>query len=207
MLLNSFRLKRVPAAATHQFRLPFPVSPGVRFAQLGAGPMFGGIKPFQAERRIELEAYRPQVIVGRAKDLQTLAEQVELCVLDLSSVDHAIVVVTECGTAPVSDVARVVLWQTFGVPVFEVFTGLDYSVLAAECELHEGWHLEPDVRLNMLQGELVLDARGNAGLRTGLSGRIDAEPCPCGRTTPRVMSVRPAMVGTGSSRARLAAIA
>ena len=201
----SSRLRRVTPDAPKGFRLPFPVTPKVRFAQLGVGPMFEGIKQFRAERWVELEGFRPQVIVGRATDLQSIAEQVELGMLDLSSVDHALIVVTQCGLEPLTDVARVVLWQTFGVPVFEIFTSLDYTVLASECELHEGWHLEADVQLDFLQGELVLNAHGNSGLRTGMTGRIDEEPCPCGRSTPRVMNVRPATIG--NTRPGLAAIA
>jgi phenylacetate-coenzyme A ligase PaaK-like adenylate-forming protein len=167
--------------------------------------MFAGIKPFRTGRWVEMEGFRPHVIVGRATDLMSLAEHVELGMLDLSSVDHALIVVTKCGLEPVTDVARVVLWQTFGVPVFEIFTGPDYTVLASECELHEGWHLEADVQLDFLQGELVLNARGNTGLRTGMAGRIDEEPCPCGRSTPRVMNVRRAIAG--NIRPGLAAIA
>jgi phenylacetate-coenzyme A ligase PaaK-like adenylate-forming protein len=200
-------LRRLRPQTETQFKLPFPAPPNLRIAQLGDGPAFAGVQPFVAERRIELEAYRPQVIVGRAKDMQMVAEMVELRMLDLSSMDHATVVITECGDEPLSDVARVVLWQTFGVPVFEIFTGRDFSVLAAECELHEGWHLEEDVEFDLVHGQLVLDAPGNTGLQTGLLGRIDYEPCPCGRPAPRLMNIRPARKMPQSSSVRLAATA
>jgi hypothetical protein len=86
-------------------------------------------------------------------------------------------------------VTRVVLWQAFGVPVFEIFTGLDNAILGYECELHEGWHLAPNVDMAETNGELTVEAPGVSPLRTALSGFITNDKCPCGREGPRLLDV------------------
>lgn len=172
--------------------LPFPIHPQIRMAQLSqSAPAFGVLKPFRPESALELEGFRPNIIVGTVRELRQLAEQIDLGILDLSSLDHAVIVLTHCGQAPVSDVTRVILWQAFGVPVFEIFTGLDDAILGFECELHEGWHLAPKVSMTEFQGELLLRAEGVTGLRTALSGILTDDECPCGRGGPRLLDVEP----------------
>jgi phenylacetate-coenzyme A ligase PaaK-like adenylate-forming protein len=138
---------------------------------------------------VELEGYRPRVLIGRPAELQRLAEHVELGMLDLACVDHAIVVLTHYGAKPITDVLRVTLWQRFGVPIYELYLGPDNSLLASECAAHEGWHLEPGTQFGVLNDELILDSEGNFGLRTGLTGSLESTPCPCGRTSARLMDV------------------
>ncbi|HMF79337.1 MAG TPA: hypothetical protein VK604_26995 [Bryobacteraceae bacterium] len=184
--MNSLRLQ---AVAEKRIVLPFPADPKVRIAQLTETPPFESVETFVPERWLELESYRPQVILGYAADLQRLAEQVDLGMVDLTCVNHAIVVLTPCGSRPLSDVLRVMLWQSFGVPVFELYVGPDHRLLAFECEAHDGWHLEPRVEIKAVETELILDSPGNRGLRTGLVGRVAEEACPCGRETPRLMDV------------------
>lgn len=172
-------------------RLPFPVSPKLNCAQLGHAPLFEGVEPFKPHRWLELGNYGPHIVIGSAADLQRLAEQVELGIVDLESVDHAMVVLTNYGANPISDVLRVTLWQTFGVPVYELYIGPDNTLVASECEAHEGWHIEPEVRFGLLGGELILDSPGNFGLRTGLTGSFEDVPCPCGRPTVRLLDIEP----------------
>jgi hypothetical protein len=189
--MTKFNINLLRFQPTQQKRilLPFPADPKVRIAQLTETPRFSGVEAFVPERWLELETFRPRVVVGYAGDLQRLAERMDLGIVDLACVDHAVVVLTACGSKPLSDVVRVVLWQSFGVPVFELFVGPDKSLLAFECEAHEGWHLEPGVKLGAFEEELILDSPGNYGLRTGLRGRVLAETCPCGRETPRLMDI------------------
>ena len=183
-----YRILQTAAAV----KLPFPIHPQIRLAQLcHSAPAFGVLKAFRPESTIDLQGFRPNMLIGTPRELQNLAEQVELGTADLSSVDHAVIALTRCGQPPISDVARVVLWQTFGVPVYELFTGLDNSVLAYECELHEGWHLAPKVGFSELNGELMLDAPGVAGLHTALSGFVTNDKCPCGRPGSRLMNMEP----------------
>lgn len=181
---------------THQtasaVKLPFPVHPKMRLAQLcHSAPAFAGLKPFRPESVIDIQGYRPNMLLGTARDLQELAEQVELGTVDLASVDHAVIALTRCGQPPISDVTRVVLWQNFGVPVYEIFVGLDNSILGYECELHEGWHLAPKISFAELNGELMLQAPGVATLQTAVSGFVTNDKCPCGRAGSRLLNVEP----------------
>jgi hypothetical protein len=185
----NFPPSRLRPTGPKRILLPFPADPKVRIAQLTESPRFAGVESFIPERWLELESFRPRVVIGAAVDLKRLAEQVDLGIVDLACVDHAVVVLTACGSKPLSDVLRVVLWQSFGVPVFELFVGPDKTLLAFECEAHEGWHLEPGVELGAFGEELILDSPGNYGLRTGLSGRLLKETCPCGREAPRLMDI------------------
>jgi hypothetical protein len=187
------RIRQFRTIQSHcSLSLPFPVHPLMRLAQLcDSAPTFGLLKPFRAASTIDLQGYRPNMISGASDQLQQLAEQVQLGTVDLCSVDHAIIALTRVGQAPISDVARVVLWQTFGVPVCEIFVGLDNGILGYECELHEGWHLTPNVSFTGLNGELMLDAPGVTGLHTALSGLLTRDQCPCGRPGRRLLNIQP----------------
>ncbi|HEY6990681.1 MAG TPA: hypothetical protein VH369_19955 [Bryobacteraceae bacterium] len=177
-----------PAAAV-SVKLPFPASPELRLAQLSPGPRFDSVTPFTPERWFELEAYRPRALAGETADLERLLEQVQFGMLDLASIDRAVLVLTRYRGRPMSDVSRVTLWQGFGVPTFELYLGPDNSLLAAECEAHEGWHLAPGAECWDNDGELILDGPGNYGLRTGLTATLEEAACPCGRTTPRLVNI------------------
>jgi hypothetical protein len=175
--------------AAGRVKLPFPASANLRLARLSPGPRFDAVVPFMPERWFELEAYRPRVLVGEAADLESLLEQVQLGMVDLACVDRGLIVLTRYRARPLSDVFRVSLWQGFAVPIFELYLGPDNSLLAAECEVHEGWHLEPGIECWGHEGELILDSAGNYGLRTGLTADMETAPCPCGRTTPRLVNI------------------
>ena len=184
------RFRTIQTASS--INLPFPHHPQMRLAQLGENaPKFGMLQPFLPESALHLQSFRPNMLVGSAADLQSLAEMVDLGTVDLASVDHAVIALTRCGEPPISDVARVVLWQTFGVPVYEIFTGLDNAILGYECELHEGWHLAPKVSFSESDGELMLDAAGVTGLHTAISGFITNDKCPCGRDGSRLLDMQP----------------
>jgi hypothetical protein len=183
LLLRRRRLQRVPAPAK------------LRTAQITPGARFDS-QYFPSERWHELEQYRPEMLVGSAADLHWLAEKARMAGMQLNSVNHAIFVLTALGDIPAADTLRVVLWQAFGVPVHELFVGADGTVLAGECEAHEGWHVESGCRFYFLMGEeLVADSRHIKGIRTGLSGTLETQPCSCGRPSTRITDVklRPAM--------------
>jgi hypothetical protein len=183
LVLQRRRLQRVPAPAK------------LRTAQITTGGRFDS-QYFPSERWHELEQYRPEMLVGSAADLRWLAEKARMAGMQLNSVNHAIFVLTALGDIPATDTLRVVLWQAFGVPVYELFVGADGTVLAGECEAHEGWHVESGCRFYFLRGEeLVADSRHIKGIRTGLSGTLETQPCSCGRPSTRITDVklRPAM--------------
>jgi hypothetical protein len=134
--------------------------------------------------------FAPNVVVGSAAELRRLAERAVSMSLDTSSIDRALVVTTYYGSKPLTDLLRVILWQAFGVPMFELYLGLDNGLLCAECDAHEGWHLAPGIGCSPLDdGEMVLSGGGNNGLRTGFTASLDPNPCPCGRPSPRLLEI------------------
>jgi phenylacetate-coenzyme A ligase PaaK-like adenylate-forming protein len=189
MMGLSVNIRRFRSQGAFRRKLPRFTVANLRIVQIGSRAYFEGVKVFQPGEWRDIEAYRPRVIAGTAAHLQELAERVELGVIELASVDHAIFVLTGCGDEPVRDVLRVVLWQTFGVPVYELFLGSGGVLAASECETHEGWHVEPGAAFSLLGGELVFDGFGQKRMRTGLSGTIEIEPCACGRAGMRLMNV------------------
>jgi hypothetical protein len=182
-------VRRFRSQGTGRRKLPFFSPANLRIAQLGKRADFDSVRVFRAGEWTRIEAYRPRVLAGTAADLQALAERVELKVIELSSVDHAVFVLTSCGAEPLDDVLRVVLWQTLGVPVYELFLSPSGALAATECEAHEGWHIEPGAHFSLVNKELVLDGLGGKRVRTGLSAWIEHEPCACGREGARLLNV------------------
>ncbi len=201
----SMELRQLAPQRLLRRRLPFPATPSLRAGQVTTTSTFDGVVPFGRDRWEELETFRPRILVGPSADLQAVAEQMAQGWLELSSVDHAVFVLTRSGERPLNDVARVVLWQAFGVPVYEVFLGPAGTLLAAECEAHEGWHVEPNAKFFCLHDELLCESRGGTRIRTGLRGRITTELCPCGRAGGRIVDVD--SVESDSAVHRLAATA
>lgn len=190
-------VRRLSAPSLGRRRLPLVSASNLRVAQIAHSASFEGVRAFPSEEWVLLEEYRPRILVGDTADLHQLAQRVKSSLIDLSSVDHAVFALTYGGAEPLSDVMRVVLWQAFGVPVYELFIGRG-GILAAECETHEGWHVEPGAAFRMDDGELLFDGFGARAVRTGLHASIETEPCPCGRTTPRITGV--AVLRTHSRR-------
>lgn len=206
MLQLPSNINRFRAQSRSRRKLPLPASSSVRVAQVSAAAIrFDSVELFCRDRWDQLEAFRPGVLVGSAADLRSLAELTERSILDLASIDHATFVLTGCGDRPVSDTCRVVLWQAFGVPVYELFTGPGGVLLACECEAHEGWHVEPGVTLSLVEGEVMVEAAGLTVTRTGLGAGIDSGMCPCGRAGTRLTNIE--ALASRRSRRQLAATA
>ena len=187
----SVNIKRLRRQNGVRRKLPFPSAPNLRVAQLGNHATFDSVQAFPPDRWADLEMYRPRVLVGSAPHLKRLAERIQRRAIELSSVDHAIFALTECGHKPINDVFRVTLWQTFGVPVYELFIGDTGNLLASECELHEGWHAEPNTAFSLINDQLMIDTPARNRIVTGLTGDIQHAVCPCGRTSARVLDIRP----------------
>jgi hypothetical protein len=183
-------IKRFRGCKNPPVQLPFPVSPNLRVLQLSSGPRFEGVQSFVLKRMQDLPLFAPNIVAGSANDLRRLAEQAVSSSLNTSTVDHALMVITYCGTKPLTDLVRVTLWQAFGVPIFELYLGLDNGLLCSECEAHEGWHLAPGVDCSSMEGgEMILSGAGNNGLRTGFTASLDSDPCPCGRPSLRLLDI------------------
>jgi phenylacetate-CoA ligase len=100
-----------------------------------------------------------------------------------------------------SEADRESLWRAFEVPVFEQYLGLDGSLLAWECEAHEGLHVVEDnatIEQNS-RSELILTCLTGhrypvIRLGTGLTARLTEENCGCGNAGPRLLGLEPLAV-------------
>ncbi len=201
--MKQFPYKLGGAASHSRIKLPFLVSAKLRIAEISAVPTIQQARGFACGQWAELAGYRPQVLVGTQSELQLLIEQMHRHHLDLSSVDRAIVVLTYTCSGLLDDVSRVSLWQTFGVPVYELLLGPNSTLIAAECEAHEGWHVQPEAEIVFHADEITCLLRPHAPIQTGWTGWLDREACACGRESARLMDLsRPAR-----NRRRLAATA
>jgi hypothetical protein len=109
----------------------------------------------------EAAAFAPAALAGTFEQLCSLDRQ---C---LPSLTHALIVLGRPGADRLTEADRDRLWDTFRVPVFEQIIGKSGELLAAECEAHDGLHVESS-RLPLANDYL------------------DASPCPCGRKSPRI---------------------
>jgi hypothetical protein len=107
-----------------------------------------------------------------------------------ASPTHALIVLHRTGVGPLAPEDREWLWRRFGVPIFEQVIGVHGELIAAECEAHDGMHIE-------LPQE-----------QTSFTGELDESPCACGRTAPRLRSApSPPQVLSPPSLERLRAVA
>jgi phenylacetate-CoA ligase len=99
------------------------------------------------------------------------------------------------------------LGRNLNVDVREVYGTTELGLIAAECEAGAGMHLHPDTIFETIDpatgkhlpfgeaGEIVATSFATKALpviryRTGdLVGPLDMEPCPCGRTTPKMSRI------------------
>jgi len=163
----------------HQLRrreystIPVPISPRMRVASIkNTSIKTGDFRYFHSGDRRALELFAPQLLIGGADEIHKLACLMDHRAIDLGSVD-VILVTTELGAPPLCDTQRVVLWQAFGAPIYEVLTSASGDLIACECEAHSGWHVEPDTRAHW--------KRNLVGMH------LETAVCECGRRQPRLV--------------------
>lgn len=159
---------------------PLPSSPS-RIAIIGG--RFSEAKntrDFDVEDIYGLCEWDPEALVAPLEHALTLAEFAPP--LELSA---AIVVLSSLGGPLLDAHARDVLWEAFGVPVFEQLRSLSGSVIARECEAHAGLHIARESLI------LERDTAGEIRLRsgTGLIGEIVECECECGSGIPRLRNL------------------
>jgi len=80
--------------------------------------------------------FRPEAIAGTFNQLLRIADAgVELT--------HAVICLTWNVDHVLTDAQRDILWDGFGVPVFEQVLGPGNVLLANECHAHTGLHITP----------------------------------------------------------------
>lgn len=175
---------------TGRRKLPITVPSQVRVAQVSSpAALFEGARYFSQAQIAELQNYEPQILLGSTDNLLNLAERVGQGNLNLSKLDRAAFVLTDCRAVPLRDRQRVAFWQAFGVPVYELLLGGNGVLLASECEAYEGWHIADDVIFSSVGGQLWYSTRHGHSGGTGLVGQVQTHLCPCGRASKRLINV------------------
>ena len=163
--LDTLRLRR-----KYVFR--YPMDPAPRTAVLAACfrqprlRLNDPVRVFPRGWSEEVSAFAPAAMAAPREQLLGLAAADRR-----PSLTHAVIALAGPGDPILSMAEREHLWRTFRVPVFEQIIGPDGELLAAECEAHDGLHIEAP------------------GLPwTGY--RLEMSPCGCGRKTPRLTPAR-----------------
>jgi len=157
----------------------YPLDPAPRTAVLAACfrqarfPARSPIRVFPHGWSEEVSAFAPAAVAASREQLFGLAA------VDRPPVfSHALIVLDSPGDAPLSMDERERLWRAFRVPIFEQIIGPRGKLFAAECEAHDGLHIETP---GLLWADLQWPGY-----------RLDPAPCGCGRKTPRLASSLPA---------------
>jgi hypothetical protein len=153
--------------------LQFPLAAPARVAVLEAGlALDRNAREFAPEDWQAMQAWAPEAIVAPLEITLSLAEKRLNGQMDLSNLTAAIVLTDIDGEA-LSEGHRELLWKAFGVPVFEQLRSREGAIVARECEVHDGLHLDPEARI--------------AHELSALSAAMTiSEPCECGSEAPRL---------------------
>ena len=142
----------------------YPIPPAPRTAVLMAGFRSDDfVRVFPDGWNQEAKQFEPQALAASLRQLEALAGVV--------SPSHALIVMRNEWEPRLTEIHRTALWKAFRVPAFEQVIGEDCTLLATECEVHLGLHIE--------------SPRFTAAGHTVQSGR-----CDCGRVSPRLVSVQ-----------------
>ena len=161
---------------TQPQQFTFPLSGPVRVALLEEGfRTDANVRTCSPDDIVRLRSYAPEALVAPLDLALSLADRKRRGILDLPSVRTAIVVFTSFEDSPLVDDYRDLLWRAWGVPVFEQLRGPDGTIIARECEVHDGLHMVTP------QDELLHGVATNAADLEIVNG-----VCECGAETPRL---------------------
>ena len=183
MTLSPF-LQRTRRLALQPFI--FPLAAPARIATIGVDfRAASNLRRFSMFDGAALCSWTPDALVLPLGAALTLADRRKRGALELPALSTAIVVLTSFAETPLDLHHREELWRVFGVPVFEQLRGWDGHVIARECEVHDGLHIDQSRGPFRLQRNELL-APLQLPVRTGLSGKIVTAHCECGAETPRL---------------------
>ena len=131
------------------------------------------IRAFALDDMPWMRAWQPEALVLPLDLALSLADQKHRGLFALPSLNTAIIVLTSFDDSPLAEHHRDLLWAAFGVPIFEQLLGSEGTVIARECEVHDGLHLQSDEPFY-------------------LSADVVTDPCACGLDTPRLRNRTPA---------------
>jgi hypothetical protein len=170
MTLSSFGLQRVARETLH-FPLPVPSRLAVIDAEFR---LASNMRAFDSSDIPGLVSYAPDAMALPLNIALLLAESKLAGSFELPSLKLTIVVFSSVASHGAFETHhRDLLWKAFGLPVFEQLRGADGRVIARECEVHNGLHL---------------DAARDAPLPADTGVEMMTEQCDCGLETPRLRS-------------------
>jgi hypothetical protein len=145
--------------------LVYPIPPAPPTAVLVDGfRSAGNTRVFGNGWSEDARAFAPSAIAAAPRQLDALLET------PIPSLRNAVIALVRPGEPGLSEDARERLWRAFRVPVFEQRIDESCSLLASECEAHNGLHIESPG---------VLPRAGEV---------LETAPCGCGRATPRLIA-------------------
>jgi hypothetical protein len=188
--------QKVSRLEVQPFRSPLPSS--ARIAVLEGGFLSErDVREFALSDLAGLIAYEPQILVLPLNAALSLADQKQRGLRQVPEPSMAMGVITSIGDTPLQEHHRLLLWRAFGVPIFEQLRGWDGAIIARECEVHDGLHIDEraaifhDYEDELLVTQLTSFAEPIVRAQTGLSGEILARRCECGSETPRLLNLSP----------------
>ena len=199
---------RLPRLELQPFRFPLP-SPA-RIAVLEGGFLPDrNLRGFAIADMTGLRNYAPEALVLPLGLALSLADQKQRGLLKVPNLTTAVVVLTSLSDSPFEDHHRGLLWRAFRVPVFEQLRGWDGAIIARECEVHDGMHIDEAAAIlhlhedELLATQLTTFTEPIVRARTGLTGEIETANCECALETPRLRnlaSLRANVTATATGR-------
>jgi hypothetical protein len=139
----------------------YPILPAPRVAVLIPGFRSKGcVRVFPDGWTDETAKFAPQSIAGRYEQIEALQ--------GIATPTHAVIVIRREWEPGVSSIDRERIWRAFRVPIFEQIVAEDGSLLAAECEAHDGLH--------------IASRKFTVG-----DHEVERNRCGCGNKSPRLM--------------------
>lgn len=142
---------------------PIPPAPATAILIDGFRPS-GNMRVFEDGWSEEAVRFAPAAIAGTPSQLDAL------CSLSIPSLRNAVIALVRPGEPRLTEAARERMWRAFRVPVFEQMIDRSGNLLAAECEAHDGLHIESP-HVSPREGEV-----------------IETASCGCGKASPRLIS-------------------
>jgi hypothetical protein len=171
-----------------RLRLPFPTQCGTLMGRrLRLPENFSWLDQHHFGR---LHLGPTRMLAATPAVLRRICAAVEARFLALPRLSEAVIVLQGLEEGTLFPGERDMLWRILGVPIFEQWLGLDGELIASECGMHQGLHLQSDrAELEQIQGELVLTSwygLRNPLLRvaTGWSAEINSRACRCADPGP-----------------------
>lgn len=147
-----------------------------------------------------LRNYAPDALAGPVSALRTLAERIPSRVSWSFKPGHSLIVLLVFPQTGITAETRELLWRVFEVPLYAQILSPSRSLLAWECQAHEGYHVaEQNAVFELVPGlvepELVVTSLVDLRepvlrLATGLTARVERSQCGCGLWTPRLVDLR-----------------